>query len=90
MKALRSDPGLPFHYEKKNGKLDDEFSAFLGRTGPPPTPRNQGNPHSDDSKSKSDQNDGVDFSVPEEEQEAEGKETLQLPNPNLARNYHIT
>ena len=61
-------PNLPFHCEKEKGKLDDEFSAFVGRAGPPPTPKNKGNPHSDDSKSKDNQNDGVDFGDPEEDE----------------------
>ena len=45
--ALRANPNLDFNYEKGNDKLPDEFSAFVGRTGPPPTPR-KGNPHDDD------------------------------------------
>ena len=65
--ALRANPNLPLHYEKEKGKLGDEFSAFVGRT-PPPTPKNKGNPHSDDSKP---QDDGVDFGVPEEDEEPE-------------------
>ena len=63
--ALRANPNLVFHYEKQDDKLPDEFNAFVGRTGPPPTPR-EGNPHDDDSKS---QDDGVDFGDPEEEEE---------------------
>ena len=66
--VLRGNPNLPFDYEKEKGKLDDEFSAFVGRTGPPPTPKNKGNPHSDDSKP---QDDGVDFGGPEEDEEPE-------------------
>ena len=63
--ALRGNPNLPFSYEKEKGTLLDEFSAFVGRTGTPPTPR-KGNPHDDDSKP---QDDGVDFGVPDEDEE---------------------
>ena len=65
--ALRGNPNLPFNYEKEKGKMLDEFSACVRRTGPPPTPR-KGNPHDDDSKP---QDDGVDFDVPDEDEEPE-------------------
>ena len=50
---------------KEAGKLPDEFSAFVGRTGPPPTPR-KGNPHDGGPKSP---DDGVDFGGPDDDDE---------------------
>ena len=67
--ALRMHPNLDFNYEKRDGKLPDEFSAFLGRTGPPPTPR-KGNADADHVVP----DDESDFDVTEEEGEEPPRE----------------
>ena len=63
MDGLRANPQVKFNHEKSMDKLKDDFSVFNDKKG-----SQKGNPHEDP-------DDGVDFSVPEDDEPVKPPQT---------------